>query len=144
MQISGGWYLCEDGIKRPIISGDILTATGSWVRVPFLIDTGADRTVFSAAVLEVLGLQTIEPDELLGGVGGVADSVDGKTQIRFTCEDARKVVFRGQYAAFTELEALDMSVLGRDITGMFGVIVDKPGNVVCLLGQEHRYLIQKQ
>ena len=37
-------------------------------------------------------------------------------------------MFRGQYAAVTELEALDMSVLGRDITGLFAVVVDEPGS----------------
>jgi hypothetical protein len=35
-----------------------------------------------------------------------------------------------------------MSVLGRDITNLFGVIVDRPGDVVCLVGQGHRYLIE--
>jgi hypothetical protein len=56
-------------------------------------------------------------------------------------EEDGKVVFRGQYAAVTELEVLDMSVLGRDVTGLFALIVDRPGNVVCLLGQRHRYTI---
>jgi hypothetical protein len=40
------------------------------------------------------------------------------------------------------LEVLDMNVLGRDIAGLFAVIVDRPGNVVCLLGQRHRYIIE--
>jgi hypothetical protein len=63
------------------------------------------------------------------------------THIRFSREEDGKVVFRGHYAAVTELEALDISVLGRDITGLFALIVDQPGNVVCLLGQRHRYTI---
>jgi hypothetical protein len=53
-------------------------------------------------------------------------------------------VFRGQYAAVTELEALDMSVLGRDITGLFAVVVDEPGSVVCLLRQQHHYTINQR
>jgi len=52
-------------------------------------------------------------------------------------------VFRGQYAAVTGLEALDISVLGRDITGLFAVIVDRLQEVVCLLGQHHRYSIEQ-
>jgi hypothetical protein len=52
-----------------------------------------------------------------------------------------KAVFRGEYAAFTSLEAIDISVLGRDIMEMFAVIVDRPGEVVCLLGQRHCYII---
>jgi hypothetical protein len=30
---------------------------------------------------------------------------------------------------------------GRDITGLFAVIVDRPGDAVCLLGQRHRYAV---
>ena len=52
-------------------------------------------------------------------------------------------MFRGQYAAVTAVEALDISVLGRDITGLFAVLVDQPGDVVCLLGQQHRYRIEQ-
>jgi hypothetical protein len=37
-----------------------------------------------------------------------------------------------------------MSVLGGDITGLFAVIVDRPGDVVCLLGQRHRYTIEQR
>jgi len=33
--------------------------------------------------------------------------------------------------AVTDLEALDISVLGRDITGLFAVIVDRPA-MLCL------------
>jgi hypothetical protein len=76
-------------------------------------------------------------------LGGIADSVIVETQLRLTRENAGKVVFRGQYAAVTELEALDISVLGRDITRLFAVIVDRLHDVVCLLGQRHRYTIEQ-
>jgi hypothetical protein len=33
-------------------------------------------------------------------------------------------------------------VLGRDITGLFAVIVDRPGDVVCFIGQQHHYVIR--
>lgn len=54
MRIDGGWYACDDGILRPVIRGEILAANGFWEPALFLVDTGADRTVFSAAILEVL------------------------------------------------------------------------------------------
>ena len=76
-------------------------------------------------------------------MGGIADSVAVETRIRFSRETGSKVTFRGQYAAVTEVEALDISVLGRDIMGLFSVVVDQPGNVVCLLGQRHRYIIEQ-
>jgi len=59
MRIDGEWLLCDDSIIRPVIRGEILTANGAWQQAEFLVDTGADRTVFSAATLAVLGLQPL-------------------------------------------------------------------------------------
>jgi hypothetical protein len=45
----------------------------------------------------------------------------------------------------TDPGALDLCVLGRDILDLFAVIIDRPGKVVCLLSQKHRYaIIQEQ
>jgi hypothetical protein len=141
MRIDGRWLVCDDGVRRPVISGEIRAADGSWEKSEFLVDTGADRTVFSAATLVRLALQPLVMPEGLSGVGGMAAAVIVDIWIRLTREDAGKVMFRGQYAAVTALEALDISVLGRDITGLFAVIVDWPHDVVCLVGQRHRYTI---
>ena len=143
MRIDGQWLVGDDGVRRPVISGEIRAADGSWEKSEFLVDTGADRTVFSAATLARLGLQPLVMPEGLRGVGGMAASVIVETWMRLTREDAGKVMFRGQYAAVTELTALDISVLGRDITGLFAVIVDQPHDVVCLVGQRHRYTIEQ-
>ena len=141
MQITGEWYIGDDGTARPVLRGEILTENGSWLKAPFLVDTGADRTVLSAALLSGLHLPTFVPQDRLGGVGGLAESVIVKTQICFSRETGSKVVFRGLYAAIPQLEMLDISVLGRDVTGLFAVIVDQPRNVVYLLGQRHGYSI---
>lgn len=77
----------------------------------------------------------------LSGLGGMTRAVIVETQLRLTREGSGKVVFRGQFAAVTALEALDISVLGRDIVGLFAVIVDQPQGVVCLLRQQQRYQI---
>ena len=143
MRIDGRWLVCDDGVRRPVISGEIRAADGSWEKSEFLVDTGADRTVLSAATLAKLGLQPLPIQEGISGLGGMAASVIVETQLRLTREDAGKVVFRGQYAAVTVLEALDISVLGRDITRLFAVIVDRLHDVVCLLGQRHRYTIEQ-
>ena len=143
MRIDGEWALLDDGAMRPIVAGNIKACNDAWVKVPFLVDTGADRTVFSAATLAKLGLQPIAAQDGISGLGGWAASVVVATQIRLTREDASKVVLRGQYAAVTELEALDISVLGRDLTNLLAVIVDRPRHVVCLLGQRHRYTIEQ-
>jgi len=141
MQINGEWFLCDDGVMRPVIHGEILTGTGTWILAPFLVDTGADRSVFSAAILAALQFQPRATQEHLRGVGGIVTSVRVATQVRFNHDARGTVTFRGECAAVTEREALDMSVLGRDITGVFAMIVDLPGDVVCLLGQRHQYII---
>ena len=143
MRIDGLWFLCSDGILRPVIRGEILASDHSWVKVVFLVDSGADRSVMSADKLDALSLQTIESPDRLTGVGGSADSVVVATQIRFDHENG-KAVFSGQFAAFTSPESLDMSVLGRDILNMFSLIVDRQGDTICLLGQPHFYSIDRR
>jgi len=142
MRIDGEWYECDDGFVRPVIRGEVLSAAGFWEPAFFLVDTGADCTVLSAAVFDVLGFERSATRERLGGIGGMAESVQVTTQIRLPRENGGKAVFRGQYSAFTQLEALDMSVLGRDIIAMFAAAVDRPGNVVTLLRPPHRYIIK--
>jgi hypothetical protein len=74
----------------------------------------------------------------------VASAVLVETRLRLTHENHGKVMFRGQYAAITEVASLDMSVLGRDIMNLFALIVDWPQRIVCLPGQRHQYAIVQQ
>jgi predicted aspartyl protease len=141
MLISGTWHVCDDGVIHPVMRGEIQARDGSWVKAPLLLDTGADRTVLSTDILQARRFQSIDTESQLGGVGGVVRTTVIETRTRLTRENNGKVMFRGQYAAITAAEALDMSVLGRDITNLFAVIVDWPQRVVCLLGQQHQYMI---
>src|SRR5262245_52282226 len=141
MLISGVWHVCDDGIIRPVIHAEIQASDGAWVKAPLLWDTGADRTVFSTDVLQALRLQPIVAENRLGGLGGVAQAIIVATRIRLSRENNGKVMFRGPYAAITEAAALDMSLLGRDVTNLFAIIVDWPQRVVCLVGQRHQYTI---
>jgi hypothetical protein len=143
MRVNGEWLLCDDGAERPVIRGEVATTDGVWLAAEFLVDTGADRTVLNADLLSALGLPPITTGDRIQGVGGFADSVVVETQVRLRRDDGGLAVFRGQYPAATNLEALDMSVLGRDITGLFAVVVDRPGSILCLLGQRHQYTIQQ-
>jgi predicted aspartyl protease len=129
---------------RPILRAEILLPDASWLEVRLLIDTGADRTVFSADVVAASNLKAISERGQIGGMGGVVETEFVKTQIRFHRDDGVQVVFRGEFAALTEPDVLEMSVLGRDILNSFAVIVDRPGNVVALLGGHHQYLVQQR
>jgi predicted aspartyl protease len=143
MRINGEWRQCDDGIVRPMIRGEIRAADGTWLSAEFLVDTGADCTVLSAALSSALGLRPIAPQGRLGGLGGTAGSVVLETEIHLPRDTGGLVRFSGPFAAVLELEALDISVLGRDITGVFAVIVDQPNGTVCLLRERHRYVIEE-
>jgi predicted aspartyl protease len=141
MFINGEWMICADEVCRPLIRGEIQTGNGKWESVAFLVDTGADRTVLSAPVLVKLGLPQTGATEQLGGLGGMTEMVIVGSYLRLTKHDAGKVNFRAQFAAVTDVEALDICVLGRDVLGLFAVIVDEPQQIVCLLSQRHSYNI---
>ncbi len=49
MRIDGAWFPGEDKTIRPIVTGLVRQPDGEWLEVSFLLDAGADRTVFSAA-----------------------------------------------------------------------------------------------
>ncbi len=142
MVIPGQWWFCRDGIMRPVVCGRVLRGDGAWRAVNFLVDTGADRTVLTADVLADVGLTAADPEEQLAGAGGLVASVLVKTTIRMERNDGGAVTVQGRFAAFRDPNALDMSLLGRDVLDIFPVIVDRPRSFVCLLGQGHQYVIQ--
>ncbi len=141
MLIRGVWTLCDDGIIRPVIESEVLAADGTWLPVELLVDVGADRTVFTAAVLAALALPQLPAPHQLGGVGGPAATVVVATHIRLPLGGGSSIAFQGSFAAFIQADTLDMCVLGRDIMNLFAVIVDRPGDVVCMIGQGHHYSI---
>ncbi len=141
MRIDGRWLLCDDGILRPVILAEALDANGAWKKLRMLVDTGADCTVFSADIFRELGFQPASAKQDIEGVGGRVESMAVTTKIRVARETGVAVSFEGPFAAVSDPKALDMSVLGRDLTNLFAVIVDRPKDVVCLLGQRHRYVI---
>lgn len=141
MEIKGEWQFCEDGIVRPVMIGQIESARGEWISARLLIDTGADRTVLSAVLLQALGIDPLTAEEGISGLGGATDAVVVQTKLQLFRETGAPVTFHSRFAAVTDPFALDLSVLGRDILDLFALIVDHPGNVVCLLSQRHRYTI---
>jgi predicted aspartyl protease len=141
MLIAGEWHPCDDGVLRPILRGEVQAGDGSWLAARFLVDTGADHTVFSPEVWQGLLLESVDSPYRVEGVGGRAGSVVVQTAVRLTRDQDRKITIRGEFLALVEVGSLDMSVVGRDILNQFALIVDRPQNVVCLLGQNHFYTI---
>jgi hypothetical protein len=141
MRIDDEWFERDDGVVRPVKRVEILAAAGVWAPAFFLVDTGADRSVFTAGLRELIGIAGTNSDSRVGGVGGLQDAIEIAVRIRLTTDDGRKPIIRGSFAALTRDEALDINVLGRDVLDLFAVIVDRPGDTIAHIGQRHYYSI---
>jgi hypothetical protein len=111
----------------------------------FLIDSGADRSVFSAALLERLRLpaRNAQPDFTLSGIGGTSEFVLITTVIEFIRDGGRPVQVRGEFAGFTDPAATDLSVLGRDVLDNFDLILSRRRNEILLLAPNHQYRVER-
>jgi len=114
-------------------------ASGEWIEIPFLADCGADRTVISIDVFDLLGFPRVGGEQALEGVGGSIESFEFRTVLRIRRSDGVAINFRGQFAAVAAPTVLDMSVLGRDITNLLALVIDRPGSAVCLLSPGEIY-----
>jgi hypothetical protein len=99
--------------------------------------------VLSSDVFGSLGLPSFENEGPISGIGGPAESVLLQTDIRLE-GPLGKMTLRGVFAAATEPETLDMSLLGRDILDMFSLLVDRPNDLVVLVCQQHVCTIELQ
>ena len=143
MRVNGAWLPGDDGVIRPVVPGLVQAPLDRWLEVTFLLDAGADRTVFSADFLSLLqSLETSSERILLSGVGGKTNSITIETSIAFARDDGQLVTVRGTFGIFTEGESADLSVLGRDVTNNFSVIYDYPRRVIALLALPHSYQIK--
>jgi hypothetical protein len=144
MRIAGVWLSCDDNAVRPVVRVNVHGA-GVAASEFFLIDTGADQTVLSPFVFAKLGLPTVAAPAglLLTGVGGSQQFVVVETVLEFTAEDGSPARIRGQYPAFTDAAAMDISILGRDILDHFDLIVSKRKDELYLLATNHGYRIEQ-
>jgi hypothetical protein len=144
MRVNGEWLECDDGVVRPGMPGSVRIADGQMLEGTFLVDGGADRTVFSVDLLALLQpLATDETEQIhLAGVGGEVGSITVQTVVGFLRDDGQLITVRGAFGVFTVSESSEMSVLGRDVTNNFDVIYSFPRREVTLLAPPHSYQIQ--
>lgn len=145
MQIVGEWLRCDDGVTRPAIFATISGGNGNTAGEYFLIDSGADRTVFRATLPPQLGLGAtgLPFGVVLQGITGSTTFVLIRAVIEFVRDDARAVAVRGEFAAFTDPAATDLSILGRDVLDNFDVILSRRRDAVLLLAPNHRYAVAR-
>ncbi len=145
MEIVGEWFPCADGATRPVVYARVFGTGGTKIDVYFLVDSGADRTVFSAALADQLQLPVSQPTDgtALVGIGGESGYVLLSTVIEYTRDDGGPVRIRGEFAAFTDPRAADLSILGRDILNNFDVIISWPRKEFLLLAPNHHYRVER-
>lgn len=143
MRVDGYWARFADGGTRPAIKAELETSPNAWTEVWFLIDTGADRTVFQADFQPLLRhLPTPTADvPVLAGVGGVSPATFVVTKIGLIRDDGERVTIEGIYGVFTDPNSSDVSILGRDVLDLFAVIVDRPTGTIAILAPPHHYQI---
>ena len=139
MRANGVWLLGDDGTTRPIFFAEVAGSRGHWVKIAMLADPGADRTVFSRDAFARLQFPPSPSADRLAGIGGISEAVSFVSQIRIRRIDGVALTFRGEFAATLSSSALDISLLGRDITNLFALVVDRPGEAVCLLSRGEVY-----
>ncbi len=144
MQVEGRWHDFKDGAIRPVIEAKVRASSGNWEEVLFLLDSGADRTVFEARFLHLLSSLAVPEEESpqLGGIGGTTECLFVQTRLMFTRDDGKNVAINGQFGVFVDATSSDISILGRDVTNNFDVIYSYPQREVLLVASPHSYSVQ--
>jgi hypothetical protein len=134
-----GAYDEINGVRRPYITIRVRSTDGAWIALPFLIDSGADATFLDASCLQQMGTTPgVVTEQIASGVGGKVAHVQLSTALRFESPEGTKI-FTGTIGVFTDLEACDTPVLGRDVLDNFRLIFDRGRNTVLLLSPPHDY-----
>jgi hypothetical protein len=145
MRIVGKWLVCNDGVTRPAVDAKVRAADGSLQRCEFLIDSCADRTVLGADLLEDLGFPTTPAPAgmTLQGITGECGFVVVRTVVVLPCDDGGVANLHGEFAAFTDPSATDLSILGREVLNHFDLILSYRRNEVLLLADNHQYRVDR-
>lgn len=134
-----GAYDNISGVRRPYITILVRAQNGAWIPLPFLIDSGADATFLDASCLQQMGTDPgVAAEQTASGVGGKVTYIQLATVLRFESAEGTKT-FTGTLGAFTDPEACDTPVLGRDVLDHFCLIFDRGRNSILLLSPSHDY-----
>ena len=110
MLINGNWMTEGDGITRPFVEIRLVASDGSVHSAQFLIDTGADRTVFTATLLDLLQPPlTPATEEAFAGVGGFTEYLVFDSVLEFATSSGTLLRVRGQFAGFVDPRAMDVA-----------------------------------
>jgi hypothetical protein len=77
----------------------------------------------------------------LVGVGGGAPFLIAIAALHLLTDDGRVATVRGEFAAFTDPDATDLSIPARDVLDLFDVILSRRRDEVLLLAPAHQYYV---
>lgn len=142
MRITGKWLVCEDGITRPVVSACVYDLDQQVREELFLVDSGADHTVFSAEFRSRLRLIAVPNSPIaVQGLGGKIDTESFMTTVAFKADNGQELRVHGEYSAFLAREPSDISILGRDVLNNFHVVISKLRDEVLILSPQHEYTV---
>jgi len=141
--IVSGRYVSIDGVYRPFVVASLLSSSGAWVDVPFLVDSGADATFLDHSCLAYLGIDvsSLPVKDDAGGVAGSLSYYEFPARLRMEGESNEAKVFSGNIGILTAPEASDTPILGRDILDHFAAIFDRRRDRVLLVTEPDDYQI---
>src|SRR5688500_5728672 len=128
MVIFGEWAIDDDGVARPLVRVHFELADGTRDVEFFVVDTGADCTLFTDRLTGKLGGPVVAGGRLLGA-GGSAPLTAIATTIILETVDRRDISIQGNFAC-AAAGHLDVNLLGRDVLANFDVIVSRRRNEV--------------
>ncbi len=126
--------------RRPHISGLLFfpTVKAGYVSCRFLVDTGADRTLVVPADYETDGFRysdfrTFQASDSTGYGGELAGRLVGaKILLRHDNGTYQQIAIEVEVARPVRAIERLPSILGRDVTDLFRLVVDRSVNLVCL------------
>lgn len=136
--ISGYFRHDDNGVMRPYIDLDVAfhTPLNARIRISFIVDTGADRTLLSANVARELerlfdfDIRSLELGNPVGGLGGIIDTRSIGVTLR-----------QGSFWTAMPVSIIDAvpgpnsapSLLGRDMLDDFALFMERRSERVLLL-----------
>jgi len=141
--VVSGRYVSIGGTYRPFVAASVLSQSGVWTDIPFLVDSGADATFLDHSCIAHLGIDAsslpIKNDA--GGVAGSLSYYEFPTRLRLEGEANEAKIFSGNIGILTVPGASDTSILGRDVLDHFVAIFDRQRNHVLLIAEPDDYQV---
>ena len=138
-----GRYVSIDGIYRPFVIASVLSPSGVWIHVPFLVDTGADATFLDYSCIAYLGIDvsSLPLKDDAGGVAGTLAYYDFPAQLRLEGEPNEAKIFSGNIGILTVPGASDTPILGRDVLDHFAAVFDRRKDRILFIAEPDSYRV---